>query len=79
MVTLLIIEIHNHGINMLLKLKNYIFIITIALMVVLVPTAQDAVRAYKVSENDDGIRLFKYYTTARYYGVPVALERYGVK
>lgn len=48
-------------------------------MVVLVPTAQDAVRAYKVSENDDGIRLFKYYTTARYYGVPVALERYGVK
>jgi hypothetical protein len=56
------------------------FLGTILIMYfVVLPTGDDAIRAYKNTENGDRYRLFQYYTTARYQGVPTALELHGVK
>lgn len=40
---------------------------------------EDAERAYKGTHRGDRWRLFCYYTIARYYSVPEALLRYGIK
>jgi hypothetical protein len=63
--------------------KNHTFLMffgTILVMYfVVIPTADDAYRAYVNTDQGDWVRLFQYYTTARYQGVPMALDNYGVK
>jgi len=64
------------------KLLNFkfLFLIVFFLAIVLsVPVTEDGYRAYKGTQAGDRWRLFMYYQTARYEGVPVALEKYGVK
>lgn len=48
------------------------------LAVVFLGMPQDAYRAYYRTTSVDRWRLFMYYQTARHFGVPEALDRYGV-
>lgn len=49
----------------------------ILLLAVLLGIPQDAYRAYH--KTTDRWRLFMYYQTARHFGVPEALDRYGAE
>lgn len=60
-------------------LKYKVFIITLIVMLPLRPFLDDGFRAYNNTESGDRWRLFQYYQTARFEGVPAALEKHGVK
>ncbi len=57
---------------------KYLYAIIIACLFWYSGIIEDGLRAYKGTHQGDCYRLFQYYQSARWEGVPVALEKYGV-
>ena len=62
-----------------MKRALLLFALVMLLPLFFLGVPQDAIRAYRGTHAGDRVRLFQYYQTARWYGVPAALDLYGVE
>ncbi len=63
-----------------MKVSLLIVIVSLLIMVLMFSgIPQDAYKAYRKTHRGDRWRMFRYYQTARWEGVPAALDRYGVE